>query len=269
MSLFINSLAYLDQFQPLSTGSGMVIIAGMPKSGTTAIARLIGAATGQDVCSDPFYQLDQKKIIFRKSLYNSQLSLYDLWKRNRRIFSGKIVKDPNFPFLLSQLRTLFPDAQLVFIVRDPRDNIRSILNRLNLPGNPKVGNLSSIKGSSAWINLLTGRTPDVPGNNYIEILAWRWRRAAEAFLEYREYGIEIRYEDFNKNKSVAIFQLGKQLGYTEFQDIDHLVDIQYQPKGNTKIPIDGFFDKASLDAIDRIIEPTLKEFGYETHHENS
>jgi len=244
----------------------MVIVAGMPKSGTTAIVELLGAATGKVICSDPFHQLDKRKVSFREKLYEGDLSLRDLWVRNRRVFSGVFIKDPNFPFLLAEIRNIFPDAKQVFIIRDPRDNIRSILNRLKLPGNPKHGSLDLIRNNIAWTNLLTGRYPNVPGNSYIEILSWRWKLAAEAFLKYHKYGIVIRYEDFNKNKSTSIFQLASQLGYSNLQSIEHLVDIQYQPKGDKTIPIDVFFDEASLKSIDNITGPVMKKFGYEPYN---
>ena len=47
----------------------LVISSGMQKSGTTAIAILLGAATGQTVCSDSFYRLSDMKVDFRKELY--------------------------------------------------------------------------------------------------------------------------------------------------------------------------------------------------------
>jgi len=247
-----------------------VIIAGMPKSGTTAISKLLGAATGMKVFSDPFYQLDQMGIKFREEIYSGELSLDSLWNRHQRVFSGEFVKDPNFPFLLSQIRVLFPNAKIVFILRDPRDNIRSILNRLKLPGKI-IGSedLNVIKNNAAWHNLLTGKSPAVPGSGYIEVLAWRWRKAAEAFLEFKEFGIEIRYEDFNKNKKSEINKLANKLGYTELFDINHLVDVQYQPKGDAKVDLDVFFGKPQLETIDRITGPILKEFGYEKHNANS
>lgn len=258
----LNPRTWLDVFRPMPTGRGMVIITGMQKSGTTAIAMLLGAAAGQTVCSDPFYILSWKNVNFGKELYERQVSLRTLWKRHKRIFFGNIIKDPDFSLLLPQIRDMLPDAQIVFIVRDPRDTIRSVLNRLNLPGKSQGVDLFSYDIPPLWMDILLGKYPEVRGADYVEVLAQRWRLSAEAFLEHRNSCIMIRYEDFKKNKSEAIFKLAKQLGYSEFHSIECLLDVQYQPKGNTAVSWNEFFGETQLGVIERVTAPLLKEFGY-------
>lgn len=265
MSLSLNPRSWLDTLKPLPTGRGMVILAGMQKSGTTAITKLLGAATGKTVCSDPFYTLSNIKFDFRERLYQRQISLPTLWRRHRRIFSGTLIKDPNFCLLLPELRDMLPEAQIVFIMRDPRDTIRSILNRLDLPGKPQAVDLAAVKLSAAWRNTLLGHNPEIPGNDYVEVLAWRWRMSAQALLDNRTSCLEIRYEDFSKDKCAAIFDLAKQLGYSALSAIDQLVDVQYQPRGNTTVSWDDFFGATQLATIDKITGPLLAEFGYATH----
>lgn len=262
MILPLNPLAWLYQLRPMTTGRGMVIITGMQKSGTTAIAKLLGAATGQIVCSDPFYTLSRMGVDFHKELYEGQLSLRSLWRRHRRVFTGTIIKDPDFSLLLPQIREMFPDAQIVFIVRDPSDTIRSVLNRLNLPGKPQGVSLESADIPVIWRNLLLGQSPVIPGKNYVEVLAWRWRMSAEALLRYRDVCVEIRYEDFKGRKSAAIAELARRLGYSQLSSIEHLVDIQYQPKGDVDVNLRDFFGEKQLMAIDEVTAPVLAEFGY-------
>jgi hypothetical protein len=265
MNLPLNPRVWLDLIRPLPTGRGMVIVTGMPKSGTTAIAKLLGFTTGQKVCSDPFYRLSRMKIDFRDKLFDNQLSLNTLWRRHRRVFSGTIIKDPNFVLLLPQIRKMLPDAQIVFIIRDPRDNIRSILNRLGLPGKPQDSDLDLADLPIGWRNLIRGKSPHIPGKEYVEVLARRWRMAAEVLQRYREFCVVIRYEDFTNNKSAAIFNLAGQLGYSELQKIDHLVDVQYQPKGDAAVLWDEFFGKTQLTIIEQVTAPLLGHFGYTTH----
>lgn len=260
---------WFDFIRPISTGKDMVIVAGMPKSGTTVIAKLLGEAIGKSVCSDPFYQLDTMKVNFRNDLYDGKLALRALWSRYKKVFSGIVIKDPNFAFLIQEIKTTFPEAKLVFIVRDPRDNIRSILNRLKLPGDPNNANLEVIRKYTAWFNLLAGKVPYIQGENYIEVLSWRWKKVAETFLEFQREGIEIRYEDFCKNKNNAILDLGRKLGFTELSDVSHLVNIQYQPKGDTSVNLEEFFGKKQLDVIERITGSVLREFGYEAYSSRS
>ena len=248
---------------PMTKGKGKVIVAGMPKSGTTAIASLLAEAAGVEVCSDPFHQLDSKGVSFRESLFSGALSLETLWRQHRSVFSGTVVKDPNFPLFFGELLQLFPNAQFVFIVRDPRDNIRSILSRLKIPGNPTEGNqhLGDMKGT--WSRVLNGTSPEMPGSDYLEKMAWRWRISAERYFENQDRIHLIRYEDFRKDKKVRIEKLAGELGFQGLKDIASLVDIQFQPKGTRPSNLDDFFGIENLKRIDAIVRPVSKRFGYE------
>ncbi|PHQ75635.1 MAG: sulfotransferase family protein [Marinobacter sp.] len=248
---------------PLASGKGKVIVAGMPKSGTTAIASLLAEAAAVDVCSDPFHQLDSKGVSFRESLFSGALPLEDLWRQHRSVFSGTVVKDPNFPLFLGELKQFLPEAQFVFIVREPRDNIRSILARLKIPGNPAEGNPLLGNINATWSKVLNGTSPDMPGSDYLEKMAWRWRLSAERYLENQERTHLIRYEDFRKDKKAQIEHLAGELGYSGLKDISSLVDIQYQPKGERPSNLEDFFGKENLQRIDAIVSPVLKRFGYE------
>lgn len=249
---------------PMGKGKGKIIVAGMPKSGTTAIASLLAKAANVDVCSDPFYQLDtQKKVAFRDQLFSGQLSIESLWKQHREVFRGAVVKDPNFPIFLSELKQFLPEAQFVFIVREPRDNIRSILSRLKIPGDPSEGSHLASEVQGTWGRVLNGVSPDMPGNDYLEKLAWRWRVSAERYLQNNESVHLIRYEDFRGDKQNQINRLAKDLGFANLSDIASLVDVQFQPKGNRPDSLREFFGQANLERIEAIVGPLLKEFGYE------
>ncbi|PSF04854.1 sulfotransferase family protein [Marinobacter fuscus] len=249
---------------PMGRGKGRVIVAGMPKSGTTAIATLLAKAANVDVCSDPFHQLDtKKKVVFRDRLFSEDLSLESLWRQHRELFRGTVVKDPNFPLLLSQLKQFLPEAQFVFIVREPKDNIRSILSRLKIPGNPSEGSRLASEVPGTWGRVLNGTSPDMPGNDYLEKLAWRWRISAERYLENRDGVRLIRYEDFRRDKQNQINRLAEDVGLANLSDISALVDVQFQPKGKRPESIEEFFGKDNLGRIESIVEPFLADFGYE------
>lgn len=254
---------FLNRVMPLSSGGQKVLVAGMPKSGTTAIAKLLAEAAQVDVCSDPFYQLDVRGVVYRDQLFRGDLALDGLWKEFRDVFRGEIIKDPNFPLLLGDLTRLFPDAKVVFIVRDPRDNIRSILSRLKMPGNPAMAHEAVEKLSGAWGNVLNGRSPEMPGEDYLEKMAWRWRISAERYLENQTNVRLIRYEDFRVNKKAEIEALAEELGYTGLADISSLVDVQFQPKGARSGSHEEFFGLSNLKRIEQIVSPLMSRFGYE------
>ena len=255
----------LNIFKPLRSGKKNVIVTGMQKSGTTAIAKLLGFATDEVVCSDPFYRLFRRNGFDpRPDLYSGDITLKQLWKKQQHFFPGTIIKDPDFVFLLPQIRAMFPKAKIVFIIRDPRDTIRSILNRLALPGNPaeKALNLDDIP--VAWRDYIVGKSPSITGKNYIEILAKRWLMTTAVYFENEGHCLQIKYEEFYADKSEAIRKLAGKLGYESLHDIGHLVDVQYQPRGNPGVDWGDFFGHESLGAIEEITRPMLERLGYGT-----
>ncbi|RME38856.1 MAG: hypothetical protein D6788_06610, partial [Planctomycetota bacterium] len=108
-----------------------VIVLGNQKSGTTVIAALLAESAGCAVTLDIFFRF-RRPVLAR--LLTGRDSLDRFIRRHPYWFSHPIIKEPSLTFFHDDLRRLFPSARFVFIVRDPRDNIRSILNRLRLPG---------------------------------------------------------------------------------------------------------------------------------------
>ena len=135
---------------------------------------------------------------------------------------------------------------------------------MKLPGQPLGVDLDSANISSTWRNVLKGHNPNIPGQNYVEVLAWRWRMSAEAFLRYRDMCVEIRYEDFNLNKADSIAELARRLGYVDLYNIDHLVDVQFQPRGDSDVQWSTFFGEEYLNVIENVTGSVMREFGYES-----
>lgn len=207
-----------------------VLILGNQKSGTTAIAALLGHLTrlsttldlGREI-KDPTYD----------RVTRGELTFEQLIQRNKLDFSRRIVKEPHLTMFYAELLRCFPDAPIVFVVRDPRDNIRSILNRLNLPGN--AGRLSEEDGARikrVWHLVLDNRWLGIEGSDYIEQLAGRWRRAAEIYLANQQRMILVRYEDFLRDKPGIMQRLAESLGLKAVADISEMVDVQFQPRGS-------------------------------------
>lgn len=263
MRTLLNPIYWVDRFRPLPIDRGMVIVTGMQKSGTTAIAKLLGAAAGETVCSDPLHRLWEQNVDFRYHLYSRGQPLRNFWRGHRRLFEGRIIKDPDFVSLVPDLQEMFPEAVFVFVVRDPRDTIRSILNRLKLPGNPGGFDLSSASLPALWNGLLRGEEPGAQGDNYVEVLAHRWVRASELAVGESSRDVLVKYEDFCRDKVGIISELARHLGYSKLSRIEHLVDVQYQPKGDNSARWKDYFGKESLAQIERIVEPHMEKFGYD------
>lgn len=243
-----------------------LLILGHQKSGTTVIAALLGKVAKQTVTIDPFHQIDCNAKL-RQKLYRDDIPLKSIIQQHPYYFSTPIIKDPNFTFLYTSLKSSFPQSQYLFVMRDPRDMIRSILNRLQIPGNlpqltPAYQNKLANMTGRGWDLMLQGQLPQVPGETYIQRLAQRWLICAETYQKYQQDLQLIRYEDFNQNKVETIQNLAQNLGLPVTGDIRQDVNKQYQPKGDRAITWLDFFGQDNLAQIEAICESKMLDFHY-------
>lgn len=209
-----------------------VFILGVQKSGTTAIAALLAEATGLPATLDITRAIKRPgtKILRKYGVEGFDDFIY----RYRKEFSRKIVKEPGLTFDYECLKEFFPKARFVMIMREPKDNIRSILNRLKVPGNLKEldpEEWPELKRSPAWrINFDSSWLGHWP-ESYVDSLAYRWRLSAETYFNQPEAFILIRYEDFLADKKGTVEELAQNLGFGVESDVAGKVDQQYQPKG--------------------------------------
>jgi hypothetical protein len=206
-----------------------IFVLGNQKSGTTAIAALLAKYAGLSSTLDLTTHYSSLIV----DIHHGEASVESLISQNTLEFSRDVIKDPNLTFLYSNLRKSFPDAKFVLIVRDPRDSIRSILDRLGLPGDrtslstPKYKKaLSEYDGMyDAWKIVLDGSWMGLDADHYVGMLAARWQRAATIYLEHAEDIELIRYEDFCADKVGEIKDLAGRLGLSQKNRIEHEVDL--------------------------------------------
>ena len=237
-----------------------ILVLGNQKSGTSAIAALLAENTGLSVTIDITQEVDYP--IYHHVLLG-KLSFNTYIQRHKLYFSKAIIKEPNLTLFYQELINYFPQAKFVFIIRDPRDNIRSIFNRLNLPGNldeiqPEQGK----KISQAWQLIVNNVGLNLPGSNYIERMAYRWNYMADVYGNHSEKMILIRYEDFLKDKVSQIEKLAQQLGLKPVNDIADKVNIQFQVRGDKNVKWQDFFGKDNLSKIELICAENLRKFNY-------
>jgi hypothetical protein len=148
-------------------------------------------------------------------------------------------------------------------MRDPRDNIRSILNRLGLPGDlPDLDPAHYRRMRPLWEAILKSPWLPVEGETYIERLASRWSLGAGVYLDNRS-GMElIRYEDFVAHKLGAITGLAERLGVDQAGRIDDKLETRYQPPGDRDVGWLEFFGRSNLSAIERICAAEAEQLGY-------
>ncbi len=240
-----------------------VFVLGNQKSGTTAIAALLAECIGETFISDVLY----RNKVQLQDLLDGNPSLAMLASSHPESFQASVVKDNDFTFLYPSLARTFPKANFVFIVRDPRQNIRSVLNRLKLPGD--LDSLSAEQYTElrtklpGWHTILTGSSFGSSTGHYIDVLADRWVRANQVYLSASERMTMVRYEDFDAAKRPVVERLATQLGFSVLHNVAESQDRQFQPLGDRSISPEAFFGQDNLERLERCCSTLMPSFGYE------
>lgn len=236
-----------------------LFIFGNQKSGTSAVAGLLGAATGRRAHIDFLGACEP----YLTPLLQGDTPLDQFVRLNAWPFSASILKEPSLTFVAPELMDYFGVDKAIFILREPYQNIRSILNRVGLPGD--AVDLTSFLDSlpnPTWTSILTGRDLGLEHYDYIQVQAFRWLRSAEIFLAHPDRFVPLRYEDFRADKEGSIRGLAANFGLTITQDFSHLLDHQFQRAGNSAVDPHVFFGKRNHALIAEICGPTAARLGY-------
>jgi hypothetical protein len=151
----------------------------------------------------------------------------------------------------------------VLVVRDPRDNIRSILNRVGARGDLDELDLGTLAPCNpTWGPVLDGTWLGIHGDNYIERLANRWNAIADLYFRYADNMQLIRFEDFITHKRASIAGLASELGLLQKRDITSAVDVQFQPRGNREISWSTFYGERNLLRIEELCGSLARRFAY-------
>lgn len=237
-----------------------VFVLGNQKAGTTAIAAMLGQASGRSVSLDLRREIPVPSI---PDVLRGTLAFEDFLNWHRVDFAREIVKEPGLTLLFDQLAKRFPQSQFVFIVRDPRDNIRSILNRLDLAGD--LLSLSSTQRDSltlTWESIVFGTGGYPSSENPVESLAHRWDHMARVFLDNRSRMTLVRYEDFIADKPGVLQRTLNAINFEARHDASELFDRQFQPRGNRAVAWDEFFGGANLARIEQICGESMRQLDY-------
>lgn len=210
-----------------------IFILGMPKSGTTAIADLLGKAIGKPV------MLDSELFWFPNNLklQNGELKIRDIFRKAPELLRYTILKEPNFTLNFEGIKKEFPKARFVFITRKIEDNLRSILDRISINGNLDIIDLDSIP--KAWRILFENNFSD--RSHYIDQLVDMWMKYNEIYHNNSKDFILCKYEDFKVNKIQEIQRIARELNFEKINDISSFVNIQHQKKGNSNVCLKEFY----------------------------
>ncbi len=239
-----------------------VFVLGNQKSGTSAIAALLARAAGLSYDID----LGGLRLPEYEAIYADRRQLPTLLKKRAGVeFSKGLVKEPNLTFLLPELLRLHPRSRFVFVVRDPRANIRSILNRLQVPGDlatlppedyPEISPMWRAILFNHWVGDASRQL------NYVARSAERWQQALNVYQEQAGRVALIRYEDFRVAKQEAIRELARRIDLPAPHDISRWVDVQFQPAGRPVADYHDFFGAANLSFIEQECAAGMRQLNY-------
>lgn len=222
-----------------------IIIYGNQKSGTSAIASLLGIATQKNFQIDFFYKIG----LYEKKMLSKEADMKNCIERFPLYFSKNIIKEPELVLFLNQLENIFLSGKFIHIVRNPFDNIKSILNRLDISPEQaeKISKLSSnIDPYAPLWDLIMFNSE---GRNLFEMLIDKWVFTSMQTRCLKKVSPNvIKYEDFISNKLKFINDLCITLNLEVKKDISPFLDVSFQRKG-TNVARENFFQPHHIDLI--------------------
>lgn len=236
----------------------VVLVLGNQKTGSTAIATLLAHLGELRAVLDlpPLHPPDTH-------LRNDPAAVASFVQRMRYYFRRDLVKENELTRATDALLEVLPRARPVFVVRHPVHNIRSILDRVDLPGRPVP--LEKIKlAASNWHSVVTSRPLGIEAPDQITALAKRWTHVTTLYRRHRDRLHLVRYEDFVADKQETIYTLAEQLEIAPRRDIRPLLDVPFQPRGaHRSVPPHEFFSVEALDIIHRLCAENMEFLAYE------
>lgn len=224
----------------------LVLVLGNQKTGSTAIARLLAVWGNLNAVTD-VHSLQASRV----RLPNQPAAVEEFLQRARYYFRHDLVKENALTPATDALLNVLPCARPVYVVRHPVHNVRSILDRLGLPGTPR--SLRSLDLSDGgWRPIVENRHFDGDADDHITSLAQRWAETTAIYRRHRDRLTLVRYEDFMADKEGCIRQLSDRLNVPQENDIRPLLDVPFQPRGQHRsVPPASFFSAEGLAIINR------------------
>jgi hypothetical protein len=199
--------------------------------------------------------------------------------RNRIFRSGSqppirlLEKTPENCLRLPFLEALFPDASVIYLVRDGRANVSSLMEGWRQP-HLFPGYEVPVKVQFPGVNRARWAFTLIPGWRDLlsrpleEVCAWQWIRCNEAVLKYLRVGrlpaLQIHYEDLTQNPGIGLLKIAEFLEidyerelsrFTEQLPQVNVVSEPGEEKWRLKNP-------AAILRVEPLLEPLMQEFGY-------
>lgn len=223
-----------------------VFVLGNQKTGSTAVAELLGAWGNLNAVTDiPPLQSPHA------TLANEPGAVTSFLQHFRFYFRHDLIKENALTPATDALLSVLPRARPIYVVRHPAHNIRSILDRVGLPGTPRA--LDRLDLSDwGWEPIVENRQFEGQPDDHITALAQRWSATTAIYRRHQDRVSLVRYEDFMADKEDCIRRLADRLDIPQKRDIRPLLDVPFQPRGRHRsVPPASFFSGDALEIINR------------------
>lgn len=247
-------------FRRLEPNPNPILVVGNQKSGTSAVAGLLAKASNKSVAIDLIGELIRPTV---PKVVSGEWPVSEFLHHNNVDFTRGIIKDCHMTLIVDKVVEHIPGARVVYVVRDPRDNIRSIFNRLGMDGkaNAVPPNVWRTLGPG-WRLVLDGHWLEIDTDDPIVALSERWNRMTDVYLSQTIRMTLVRFEDFSIDRSGYIEQLASLLDLPPAADITRYVDTPFQPPGDRRISLEAFFGAENVARIENICGDRMNALGY-------
>jgi hypothetical protein len=203
--------------------------------------------------------------------------------RNRLHLPGRpgsirlLEKTPENCLRLPFLLALFPDARVIYLTRDGRSNVNSLIEGWKQPHlfpGYRVPQRLQISGDTRgrWAFTLIPGWRDLASSPLEEVCAWQWIRCNQAVLDHRDQTqgqvpyLTVRYEDLIDDPAPVLRAVAAFVEVDFEAGLDHFTD--HLPRINVvSAPEREKWRKQNPKAIGRIlplIEPMMDRLGYDS-----
>ena len=227
-----------------------IIILSAPRSGSTLLFEALAKSNELLNIGDESHGVFENNTKFhpRAGFYNSNVltdkdaSPEVIAEIKRRFFNKLCQQYPGFPasqagnrllektpknaLRVSFLEKIFPDALYIYLYRNPRENISSIIDGWHSKRFVMYPNLPGREGKPMWSYLLPDGWENYHNSSIAEIAAFQWQQSNETIVNElskmnSDRWLAISYQQLIEETHVTLTRLGK---FCQLQKADEFVE---------------------------------------------
>lgn len=230
------------------------LVVGCESSGTTPISHFLLRDGRHRFLLEGYHSWvwDSYQAIYRGEREISDYPRLQLYDR---------IKVPGFAAILPDYKQAFPNASVIYCVRDPRDVLASAYRTWKITERSQLNEIDWV--SQDWLS--------IKETDPVARLAHRWRIYLEQSLLVPDV-VYVRYEDFCADKVETIRALADQVGVAfDRTQPHHRLDAQasdedardYRPTGSGGWRTSPFVSESDVKIVESICGNLMQKYSYQ------